>query len=299
VCAAIGAGTSETVRVENPWAGPAVEVVDAGAATPSSPTTDRIAVRSGTAPPTWYSDRPADHPDALRRGHRYAATAAKHLGRVQLGLDPTADPTGTATVGTVLGSTSPSYGLTLLDPAGSIAGVVGGLTARTAGDGGGLGFDVADAVAATSTYQGTATVSYYDTAPAHCPRLRRRTDRPATTRPAACRYRAPTRGARRPSRSRRIPRRLSPGGGDLRIVATGGAVAVHSVALKITGPWVAGGTLFPPAPAITSPRAAAGQAGRPFPSHPDGRVAVQESGSPLCTATADHTGAGPARSTAA
>ena len=47
-----------------------------------------------------------------------APTADKHLGgKVQIGLDP-AGPTATAVVGTVLGSTNTSYGVTQADYAG-------------------------------------------------------------------------------------------------------------------------------------------------------------------------------------
>jgi hypothetical protein len=296
VTAAIEAGTTETVRVQNPWPGARVDVVNGKTgATVVRPTTDgilNVPVREGSTYLVQRTDRPSTGlPFASVSGT--AATAAKHLGRVQLGLDPTADPTGTATVGTVVGSNSPSYGLTLLDPSASTAGVVDGLTARTA-DAGGLGFDVGDSVAATSTYRGTATVSYHDTGTGSFSLYydAGRNDQNHLAGSVALQNSGTWRTATFPLSNAYLGGR-SAGGADLRVDATGSSVTVHSVGLQVTGPWVTGGTLFPPAPTITSPtpggtaKLAAPITGTTI---PDGQVAVQESGSTLCTAGADHTG---------
>ena len=103
-----------------------------------------------------------------------APTADTHLGDVQIGLDP-AGPAATAVVGTVLGSTNSSYGLTQVDYAGTdeaaetTASDVAGRSARTTANPAGgsatendLYFSINPSVAATSSYDATIDVSYYD-----------------------------------------------------------------------------------------------------------------------------------------
>jgi len=292
--AAIEAGTSGRLTVQNPWPGKQVEVVDGRTGHkvtgPSSAALLTVQVRKGSS----YLLRQAGAkalPYAPVTGR--AATAAKHLGGVQLGLDKAAQ-SGTATVGTVLGTANDDHGLSQVGAAGTAADV-SGLTARTtAATGGDLSFDIADDVAATSSYDAAVDVSYFD----------------AGTGTVAVQYDAGTKDAYhqagtitlRDSRTWKTAHLALPGayfggleagGADLRLHA-GTQLSVHSVAVTATGPWVHTARLFPPAPAITSPRGGATvKLASPVTgtSVPDAAVTVHEGQNALCTATADDSGA--------
>ncbi|MFJ2958975.1 Ig-like domain-containing protein [Streptomyces sp. NPDC087270] len=307
VTAAIEAGSTGTLKVKNPWPGQRVEVVDGR--------TGRTVVKAGTAA---LLDVP------VRKGGSYlvqqvaapttalpyrpvtgsAPTAARHLGGVQIGLDH-ATTSGTSTVGTVLGDSNASFGLTQLDYTGSAgatttAGTVAGLTARTTGTGtnstgSDLYFGIADDTAATATYDAKVTVSYYD----------------AGTGTLALQYDA---GPRHPYQQAATTVALhdtktwktaeftlsgayfgglQSAGADLRLHSAT-PITVHSAAVAVTGEWVPDRRAFPPAPAITTPRdggtvkldaALAGTA------VPNGTVTVHEGDRTLCTGTADAGGA--------
>ena len=120
--AAIQAGTSGSVKVRNPWPGQQVEVVGGtGAhATVVRPTTAAILTVPVAAGRSYLVERPSAPTTGLPFAPvtGTAATADKHLGKVQIGLDP-AGPAATAVVGTVLGATNAGYGVTQVDYAGS------------------------------------------------------------------------------------------------------------------------------------------------------------------------------------
>ena len=138
--AVIQAAMSSQLTVKNPWPGQQVEVVSGTSphqvvARTSASDTFTFQARAGqsylveqvAAPTTKLAFAPVTGP---------AATADRHLGKVQIGLDP-AGPAATATVGTVLGSTNTSDGLTQADYASTgeaaqtTASDVDGLSART------------------------------------------------------------------------------------------------------------------------------------------------------------------------
>jgi hypothetical protein len=227
----------------------------------------------------------------------------RHLKNVQLGLDP-AGPPATAVVGTVLGSTNASYGLTQVDHAGpgnatTTAGDVGGLTSRTTAGGTAHGhtdlyFDIDDSVARTSSYDAKFTISYYDAGtgsishqydngpgdPNHTagtiPLTGSNTWKTATI-----------------SASGAYLGDLEAANADFRLHA-GTGITVHSVGVAITGPAVPSQILFPPAPAIATPKSgstvklASSISGT---AEPDGRVSVIEGSSTLCATTAADSGA--------
>ena len=140
VTAAIQAATSGPLTVKSPWPGQQVEVVSGAGqhqvvARTSTSDTFTFQARAGqsylveqvAAPTTKLAFAPVTGT---------APTADRHLGDVQIGLDP-AGPATTAVVGTVLGSTNASYGLTQVDYAGAdeaaqtTASDMDGLSART------------------------------------------------------------------------------------------------------------------------------------------------------------------------
>jgi hypothetical protein len=91
--AAIQAGTTETMTVRNPWAGQQAEVVNGSTgAVVVSPTTST----TFSVPVTASSSYLIEQPSSLTTSLPFAqvtgtqATAAKHLGDVQIGLDPAA-----------------------------------------------------------------------------------------------------------------------------------------------------------------------------------------------------------------
>ncbi|GAA4587764.1 hypothetical protein GCM10023194_37660 [Planotetraspora phitsanulokensis] len=304
VTAAIEAGATGTLRVKNPWPGQQVEVVDGkhGRKVVASGSQDilNVPVKSGKTYLVQQVSAPTTElPYAEVTGS--AATAAKHLGKVQLGLDATAQ-SGTATVGTVLGGANRGYGLTQVDYSGSAgatttAGDVSGLTARTTGagdDGSDMYFDVGDDVAATGAYDGKVTVSYFDTGTGDVsvqvdagPQDRYHVAGVITLTGSGTWKTAevPFTGAYFGG--------LQNAGADLRLHA-GHPITVHSAGVTVTGPWVPNRRAFPPAPAITTPRGgetvklASSIAGTTI---PNGAVTVREGQTALCTGTADGNGA--------
>ncbi|MCW2930381.1 MAG: hypothetical protein JWM19_1343, partial [Actinomycetia bacterium] len=175
VTAAIQAATSGTLTVKSPWPGQQVQVVsgtDPHQVITQTTTSDTFTfqahagqsylVEQVSAPTTSL-------PFASVTGT--PATTDKHLGgKVQIGLDPAGAP-NTAVTGTVLGSTNTSYGVTQADFAGAgesaqtTASDVGGLSARTttgSAQENDMYFSIDPSIAATSSYDATVKVSYYD-----------------------------------------------------------------------------------------------------------------------------------------
>ncbi|NJP45328.1 Ig-like domain-containing protein [Actinacidiphila epipremni] len=292
--AAIEAGSSGSQRVKNPWPGQKAEVVDgrSGKVVVKATTAGlfTVPVKAGRTYLVRQAGAAAP-PFAPVTGT--APTAAKHLGGVTLGLDA-AVQSGSATVGAVLGGTDTPYGLTRADdPAHpTTAADVAGLTARTGTD---LGFAIGDDVAATGSYDAKVTVSYYD----------------AGTGSLAVQYDAGPKDRYRQAGTIALTGsntwksadvtlaggwfgNLQAGGADLRVHSTAGPVSLHSVAVTVTGAWVPDRHAFPPAPVITTPRTgatvklASSVSGTAL---PDGTVTVAEASGPLCTATADDSGA--------
>jgi hypothetical protein len=306
VTAAIEAGATQTVKVKNPWAGQQVQVVDgsnpSNVVVPS--TSDAVISVPLTAGKTYLVEQvsapTASLPFAPVTGT--APSVARHLKNVQLGLDPAGPPT-TAVVGTVLGNTNASYGVTQVDYSGSgiattTAGDVGGLTARTTGSGpqhgnNDLYFNIDDSVARTSSYDATFTVSYYDTGTGS---ISLQYDNgpadPNHTAGTIALTGSNTWKTATIKASGAYFGNLEAAGADFRLHA-GTNITVHSVAVSVTGPAVPSQTQFPPAPAITTPKngstvkLASSVSGT---AEPDGSVTVSEGSSPLCTTTADDSG---------
>ncbi|MCW2882146.1 MAG: hypothetical protein JWQ95_6246 [Sphaerisporangium sp.] len=306
VTAAIEAGTTGTLRVKNPWAGQPVEVVEGRnghkVVTAGSQDILTVPVRAGTSYLVQQISAPTtDLPYAKVSGT--APSSARHLGGVRIGLDKTAQ-SGTSTVGTVLGGTNQSYGLTQVDYSGSAgatttAADVSGLTARTTGtgtgqDGSDMYFDVDNDVAATGLYDAKVTVSYFDTG----------TGAVSVQYDAGPRDRYHVAGSIALTDSHTWKTAevtlsgayfggLQNAGADLRLHADH-SITVHSVGVTATGPWVPNRHAFPPAPTITTPRGgatvklASSISGTTI---PDGVVTVHKGPAALCTATADDTGA--------
>jgi Bacterial Ig-like domain/Domain of unknown function (DUF5703) len=313
VTAAIEAGSSGTLQVKNPWAGQQVEVVDGRhphtvVVRATTAAILNVPVRAGSSYLVEQVSAPTTAlPFARVTGS--APTTDRHLGDVQLGLDP-AGPPATATVGTVLGGTNAAYGLSQVEyPApgdgATTASDVGGLSARTTAGGqpsakGGkaskasMYFALDGSVASTGDYRATFTVSYYDSG----------------TGTVALQY---DRGTSAPYRSAGTITLTNTdswktaaitvsdayfggdenAGGDFRLTASG-PVTVHSVAVAVTGAAVPALTEFPPAPAITAPT---GGATVPLDSavsgtsEPDGTVTVANGSATVCTTTASDSGA--------
>lgn len=173
---AIEAGSTRTMQVRDPWPGKAVQVVDGSsnavvvAGTTSA--TFGVPVVAGRSYLVEQVSAPTTGlPFAQITGT--APTSARHLQGVrQIGLDP-AGSTGTAVIGTVLGATNSSKGVTQTEypepgDGATTAGTVGGQSARTsvgdspAGDDN-IYFRIDDTVAHSGGYQATFVVSYYDT----------------------------------------------------------------------------------------------------------------------------------------
>src|ERR1700722_4490722 len=308
VTAAIQAATSGPLTVKNPWPGQQVEVVSGSGAhqvvaRTSASDTFTFQARAGqsylvervAAPTTKLAFAPVTGT---------AATADRHLGDVQIGLDP-AGPATTAVVGTVLGAANGSHGLPQGDyprPAGAgeaaqtAASDVDGLSARTTTGSAAendLYFGIDPSVAATSSYDATITVSYYDSGtgtvalqydhgsgdPYHTAGTITLTGSD-TWKTASLTVTGAYFGG------------LENAGADFRLDAQQ-PITVHSVGVSVTGPAVPATTEFPPAPAITTPKG--GQtltldssiAGT---SEPDASVTVNEGSTALCTGTATDSG---------
>ncbi|MFC4032110.1 Ig-like domain-containing protein [Streptomyces polygonati] len=306
VTAAIEAGTTGNQQVKNPWPGQRVEVVNGknGKVVLKPTTADilNVPVKAGSS---YLVQQVAAPTTALSYAKvtGTAPTAARHLGGVQIGLDKTA-PTGTATIGTVLGATNSAYGLNQVDYTGSTgatttASVVNGLTARTTGTGAkktgsDMYFDIGNDTAATSAYDAQLTVSYFD----------------AGTGSVSVQYDAGPRDSDHVAGTIALTgsqtwktARFSVGGAYFGGLENAGAdfrlhsatpITVHSVGVTVTGPWVPSQHAFPPAPAITTPRSGATvKLASPIAGTtiPDGVVTVHEGSASLCAATADATGA--------
>jgi len=309
VTAAIQAATSGLLTVKNPWPGQQVEVVSGSnphQVVARTSTTDvfTVPVRAGgsylveqvSAPTTTLPFAPVSGT---------APTADTHLGDVQIGLDP-AGPAATAVVGTVLGSANTSDGLTQLDYAGpgeaatTTASDVDGLSARTTANPAGgsatendLYFSIDPSVAATSSYDATIKVSYYDSGtgtvalqydngpgdPYHTAGTITLTGSD-TWKTASFTVTGAYFGG------------LENAGADFRLDGQQ-PITVHSVGLSVTGPAVPAATEFPPAPAITTPKG--GQtltldSSISGTSEPDASVTVNEGSTALCTGTATDSG---------
>ncbi len=309
VTAAIQAATSGLLQVKNPWPGQQVEVVSGSGphqvvARTSTTGVFTVPVRAGGSYLVEQVSAPTTGlPFAAVTGT--APTAARHLGDVQIGLDP-AGPATTAVVGTVLGSTNSSYGLTQADYADSdeaaqtTASDVDGLSARTTANPAGgsaaendMYFSIDPSVAATSSYDATITVSYYDSAdgavalqydngqsdPYHTAGTITLTGSD-TWKKASFTVTGAYFGG------------LENAGTDLRLDAQL-PITVHSVGVSVTGPGVPAATEFPPAPAITTPKG--GQtltlgSSISGTSEPDASVTVDGGSTALCTATATDSG---------
>ncbi|WP_371780495.1 Ig-like domain-containing protein [Streptosporangium subroseum] len=301
-----GASAPDTLRVKNPWPGQQVEVVDGKnghkVVAPSSQDILTVPVKKDKSYLVQQVSAPTTGlPFAEVTGS--APTAARHLGKVQLGLDKTAQ-SGTATVGTVLGGANQGYGLTQVDYSGSAgatttAGDVSSLTARTTGtgtgaDGSDMYFDVDDNVAATGSYDGKVAVSYFDTG----------------TGAISVQYDAGPKKAYQVAgsialtdshtwKTAEVPVSDAYFGGsqnagaDLRLHADH-SITVHSVGVTVTGPWVPNRRAFPPAPVIVTPRGgatvklASSISGTTI---PNGVVTVRKGSAVVCTTTANGAGA--------
>ncbi|HEY1623587.1 MAG TPA: carbohydrate-binding protein [Streptosporangiaceae bacterium] len=91
--AAIAAGTTQTMTVRNPWAGQQAEVVNGSTgAVVVSPTTSGTLSVPVTAGSSYLIEQPSSPTTSLPFAQVTGtqATAAKHLGDVQIGLDPAA-----------------------------------------------------------------------------------------------------------------------------------------------------------------------------------------------------------------
>ena len=306
--AAIEAGSSGTLQVENPWSGQQVEVVD-GSDTGTvvvPPTSGAILSVPVTAGSSYLVEQVSAPTTGLSFGAvtGTAPTTDRHLGgKVQLGLDPAGPPT-TATVGTVLAGTNAGYGLTQAEyPApgdgATTAADIGGLSARTTvGDqpagNDDMYFAIDDSVASTGDYKASFVVSYYDSGtgtvqlqyddgssdPYHAAGSITLTDSDTwktATVPVSDAYFGDGEHA----------------GADFRLSAAV-PFTVHSVAVTVTGAAVPAGTQFPAAPVITTPKSgstvplASAISGT---TEPDGTVTVASGSSTLCTAKASDTGA--------
>jgi hypothetical protein len=174
---------------------------------------------------------------------------------------------------------------------------VAGLSARTTSGSAAendLYFSISPSVAATSSYNATITVSYYDSG----------------TGPVALQY---DNGPKDPYHTAGTITEtgsdtwktasiavsgayfggLENAGADFRLDAQQ-PITVHSVGVSVTGPAVPAGAQFPPAPAITTPHS--GQTVKlessiSGTSEPDARVTVTDGSTALCTATATDGGA--------
>ncbi len=230
-----------------------------------------------------------------------APGSSRHLGPVRIGLDTTADPAGTATVGAVLDTTDHAYGLTRVDlPGGATtAGDVGGLTARTTAaapphGASAMAFDVADDVAATGAYDAKVTVSYFDVGAGDV--ALRYDAGPGDTDHDGGGFALTGSGTWKTAEltvKGAYFGGLAGAGTDFRLQSAQ-PLTVHSVGVDVTGAWVPDRRAFPPAPVITTPRGGATvKLASSFSGTavPDGAVTVHEGSAALCATTADDTGA--------
>jgi Big-like domain-containing protein len=307
VTAAIQAGTSGMLRVKNPWPGQQVEVVSGSGAhaTVVWPTADAIITVPAIAGRSYLVEQVSAPTTALPFAPVTGTTATtdKHLGgKVRIGLDP-AGPAATAVVGTVLGTTNASYGVTQADyadtdeAAQTTASDVGGMSARTTTGSAAendMYFGIDPSVAATSSYDATITVSYYDSGTGTVAlQYDNGFSDPYHTAGTITLTGSDTWKTATFTVSGAYFGGLENAGADFRLDARQ-PITVHSAAVSVTGPAVPAGTQFPPAPTITTPKSgqtvklASSISGT---SEPDGLVTVAEGSSTLCTATASDSGA--------
>jgi Bacterial Ig-like domain len=306
VTAAIEAASGGVLRVKNPWPGQQAQVVSGTGAhqvvVPS--TTAAIISLPVTAGRSYLVEQPAAPTTALPFAPvtGTAATADKHLGDVQIGLDPAGAPS-TAVVGTVLGSTNSSYGVTQTDYAGTdesaqtTASDVDGMSARTTTGSAAendMYFSIDPSVAATSSYDATIKVSYYDSgAGTVALQYDNGIKDPYRTAGTITLTGSDTWKTASFTISGAYFGGLENAGADFRLDAKQ-PITVHSVGVSVTGPAVPATTEFPPAPAITTP--AGGQtvmldSSISGTSEPDASVTVDEGSTALCTGTASDSGA--------
>jgi hypothetical protein len=272
VTAAIQAATSGVLTVKSPWPGQQVEVVSGSGqhqviTTTATSDTFTFSAQAGqsylveqvSAPTTSLPCQPVTGTPA---------TADKHLGDVQIGLDP-AGAASTATVGTVLGATNTGYGVTQAgytsagESAATTASDVAGLSARTTTGSAAendMYFTIDPSVAATSSYDATVKVSYYDSGTGTIAlQYDNGTSDPdhtagTITLTGSDTWKTATftiDGAYFGGDEAVAPG--TTGGADFRLDAQQ-PITVHSVGVSVTGPAVPATTQFPPAPAITTPK---------------------------------------------
>jgi hypothetical protein len=310
VTAAIQAATSGQLTVKNPWPGQQVEVVSGSnprqvvARTSASDTFTFQARAGGSYLVEQVSAPTTALPFAPVTGT--APTADRHLGDVQIGLDP-AGPAATAVVGTVLGSTNTSDGLTQVDYSGTseaattIASDVAGRSARTTANPAGgtatendLYFSINPSVAATSSYDATIAVSYYDSGTGTVAlQYDNGAGDPYHTAGTITLTGSDTWKTASFTVSGAYFGGLENAGADFRLDGQQ-PITVHSVGVSVTGPAVPATNEFPPAPAITTPKG--GQtlmldSSISGTSEPDASVTVNEGSTALCTGTATDAGA--------
>ena len=308
VTAAIQAGRTETLAVENPWPGDNVQVVEGGGngATVVPSSKDAILRVPVTAGRSYLVEQVSAPTTALPFAEvtGRAPSSDRHLGDVQIGLDP-AGPNTTAVVGTVLTTSNAAYGITQIDDpdagnATTTASDVDGLSARTTVaaptphatyD---MYFGIDDSVASSSRYNARVTVSYFD---AGSGTIALRYDNGSGDRDHTAGT-IPLTGTNTwktatISVGKAYFGNLEAAGADFRLQADT-TITVHSVAVSVTGPAVPTETAFPPAPSITTPRGGSTvtlESAISGTAEPDGTVTVREGTSTLCTAVAADSGA--------
>ncbi|RIJ69701.1 hypothetical protein D1871_21435, partial [Nakamurella silvestris] len=292
--AAIEAGFTGTQKVKNPWPGKAIQVVsgtDGAVVVPS--TSDALIDVPVTSGRSYLVEQVATPTSSFTYAPvtGTAPTAARHLGNLVLGLD-VATATGTAVVGTVLGTTNISYGLKHVETTDAgfdgptTAGTVGGRTARTATNSN-LYFDVDDAVAKTGNYTAVVVVSYYDQGTGTVS-LQYDDGNDA--------YRGAGNFTLTGTNTWKTATITAPGayfsgaehsGADFRLRNNNGpTVIVHSVGVTVTGTTVPNQISFPPVPVVTAPTA--GQTIKTTGAltgtgEPGGTLTVKDGSTTLCT----------------
>jgi hypothetical protein len=297
VTVAIEAGATETMNVRNPWPGQAAEVVDGstGDTVVASTTNDTLAVPV-QAGKSYLVEEVSNPTTALPFVHVTGtpATKARTMGSATIGIPYT------ATVGTVLGSTNHSYGVTEVDYSGD--GVTtpvteAGYSARQASgqSPNDVYFNVADSVAYQGTYAVTWTIDYYDNGTGSM--TLQYDDGSTNPYKSAGNIRMGNTNTWKTatlSGSAAYFGNKENAGADFRLTRSGTAIIVHSLVAKITGPAIKPVIKFPPSVTITSPPDGfTGAVPEPIvsgTSEPDAAVTVQEAAVPICTAMADDDG---------
>jgi hypothetical protein len=210
-------------------------------------------------------------------------------------------PPGTAVVGSIVGATNSSYGMSEDEvPSGGFDGpttasVIAGLSARTSTNSN-IYFNIDDSIAHAGDYSATYTVAYFDqgtgsfqvqyddgtsdpyrAASPNIPLTNTGTWKTATVTATDAYF-----GGQQHSSA------------DFRLRNGGGQVTVHSVVVKIGGDGVANVTDFPPPVAVTAPATGSTVTATPTvsgTSEPDAMVTVNADGAELCSATASDSGA--------